>query len=288
MTSAALLLLPATSVVADWSVDENVLAHRLYAEGRYADAAEIFSDPAWKGIALYRSEQWWRAAEAFVRSDDPLSAYNLGNSYVQLGYHALALDAYLRALAADPTLDDAQHNADLMRQVLAAEDENNQRGGQRDAEDEIDRLGTQNEDEPPGGGGGGDRDSEAGAGDEGERGEATKQASPSDVPMDETGGDGEKTPPADDEQDGAGGAVRGAPAEPNEASRASGSSESDTAGDRTDATGARAALESAQATEQWLNRIRHDPARFLDKRIRLEIARRRAAGQAAPAGGDGW
>jgi len=288
MASLALLLASTTSAVADWSLDDNVLAYRLYAEGRYEDAAEVFTDPAWKGIALYRSSQWWRAAEAFVRSDDPLSAYNLGNCYVQLGYHALALDAYLRALAGDPTLEDARHNADLMRQVLAAEDEGRERSGRRDAEEEIDRLDTESEEEPPGRGGGGDRDSEAGTGDERERGARAAPSSPGDAPMDETGVERDGTPPGDEDQDGAGGAVRGASAEPDDAGRASGTSESDTIGEHSDAAGSRAALESAQATEQWLNRIRHDPARFLDKRIRLEMARRRAAGQAAPAGGSGW
>ena len=58
--------------------NDNILAHRLFEEGNYVQAGEIFTDPAWKGVALYRSSQWWRAAEAFVRANDAVSAYNLG------------------------------------------------------------------------------------------------------------------------------------------------------------------------------------------------------------------
>ena len=50
--------------------DDNLIAHRLFQQEDYAEAAEIYTNPAWKGVALYQSNQWWRAAEAFVRADD--------------------------------------------------------------------------------------------------------------------------------------------------------------------------------------------------------------------------
>ena len=275
---------------ADWRVDDDLLAHQLYAEGRHGEAAEIFTDPAWKGVALYRSEQWWRAAEAFVRADDPVSAYNLGNCYVKLGYHALALDAYQRALAGDPTLDDARHNATLMRELLAADDDAAERGGRRDPDDEIDRLenDAEDEDEAPAGGADGDRDAEAGDGSEGERGAANDDRRPSDATDEsERGESGDEE--LDERGDGeTGDAVGGDAGAPEGEARPSGTAETEADGAPEDAVGLRAALEAEQATEQWLNRIGRDPARYLEKRIRLEMRRRRAAGQTAPAGGDGW
>ncbi len=273
---------------ADWRIDEHVLAHRLYAEGRHGEAAEIFTDPAWKGVALYRSEQWWRAAEAFVRADDPVSAYNLGNCYVKLGYHALALDAYQRALTGDPTFEDARRNAELMRELLAVDDEAAERGGRRSPDDEIDRLENDDEDEAPGGGADGDGDADAGDGSEGERGESNDEPTPSGT--DDASASGE---PGFEERDESGDgdtgdAVGGDAGAPEDGARPSGTAETEADGAPEDTVGLRAALEAEQATEQWLNRIRQDPARYLEKRIRLEMRRRRAAGQTAPAGGDGW
>ena len=283
-----LLIVPANHVHADWGIDDNVLAHRLYIQGQYSEAAEIFTDPAWKGLALYRSEQWWRAAEAFVRADDPVSAFNLGNSYVQLGYYALALEAYQRALATQPDMQAARHNAEVMRALLSTDDDAAQQAGRRDPRDEIDRLDTDNEDEPPGGGPDGNQDSTAESDTEGESG------SPNDAgPSDNAGGESNDRGTEDSEtreENGAdpGATIAGESSTPPEASLATGSSEADEVRDDADIAGQRAKVEQDQATEQWLNQIHHDPARYLQRRIALELRRRQATGQTAPSGGNGW
>jgi len=46
---AWLLCLVSSRLSADWPIDDDIHAHRLYAEARYSEAAEIFTDPAWKG-----------------------------------------------------------------------------------------------------------------------------------------------------------------------------------------------------------------------------------------------
>jgi len=270
------------------AVDNDLLAHRLYSQGDYARAAEIFVDPAWKGVALYRSSQWWRAAEAFVRADDAQSAFNLGNCYVKLGYYALALDAYQRALSIDPELDDAAVNADIMRQLLAEDDEDSKQGGRQPSGDEIDQL--QN-----------DVEREAGAGEGGEDSESAGKSSPGG--SNDTGDDSANAADKAEAGDGSeaserelkdqpgesgSGAVNGQEAERDITNQPSGGSESDQPSDASQAAGLRTTLEGEQATEQWLNRIQHDPQRFLATRIQLEERRRRAAGQSAPEGGSAW
>jgi len=84
------------------------------------------------------------------------------------------------------------------------------------------------------------------------------------------------------------GAVSGQKSETDDLSQPSGGSESDERSDASQAAGIRAELESEQATEQWLNRIQHNPQRYLAKRIKLEERRRLAAGQSAPQGGSSW
>lgn len=274
-----------------YTADESLLAYRLFEQGKYAQAAEIFTDPAWKGIALYRSSQWWRAAEAFVRANDPVSAYNLGNSYVQLGYYALALEAYQRALALDPSLDDAQHNADIMRALLADERDEQQRGGRQPDSNEIDQLDVDSPPEQSGKSETGEQSDAEGDNAPGESTDDGQQTAGTDqqAQAGKGGEAGDQEPrPETDDTDGSG-AIDGEPddAAP-EAGRPSGGSDTEAPSTESAAAGLRTSLETEQATTQWLNRIEHDSQLFLQRRLRLEQRRRNAAGQSPPQGGSSW
>ncbi len=271
------------------AVDDNLLAHRLFAAGDFVRAGEIFTDPAWKGVALYRSEQWWRAAEAFVRASDPVSAFNLGNCYVKLGYFELALDAYLQALSQDPLLEDAAFNAELMRKLLAEDSKQKRQGGREPSGEEIDRLESQKENRDSGSGEGGDEQSDAGestsASESDEQG--TQSMDSSDEAQNGNGGQAsEQKEPASDQE--AGGAINGETSEEKPANKASGGSEAEPSPGDSQSAGLRKTLETEQATTQWLNRINHDASLFLQRRILLEQRRRQATGQSAPEGGSLW
>lgn len=269
--------------------DDNLLAYQLFENGDYAQAGEIFTDPAWKGVALYRSAQWWRAAEAFVRANDAVSAYNLGNCYVMLGYYELALDAYQRALSIDPSLNDAEYNADIMRQLLAREDEQKQRGGRQPSAEEIDRVDSGNKPEEQGPSQGGVEQTDTGkdaAGDLAEPGE--QSLGPDDNAQAGKGGESGSDKKAASQQEDGSGSIDGDRDDDSSQDRPSGGSDSEAPGEDSQAAGLRTQLESEQATVQWLNRIQHDPQLFLQRRIRLEQRRRNAAGQSAPAGGSSW
>jgi Ca-activated chloride channel family protein len=265
-----------------------MLAHQLFVQGDYVRSAEIFTDPAWKGIALYRSAQWWRAAEAFVRAGDPRSAFNLGNCYVKLGYYELALDAYQQALAMDPALTDAQHNADIMRKLLADDDDESQRSGRQPSGDALEQLDTQADDRQGGRGAGGEepgKSGEPGTSEQSEQGEHSLARQ--DEANSGQGGEASEQQQLPAGSDGSG-AVNGAASEQEPASQPSGSSEADAPTDDSQAAGLRTALETDQATTQWLNQIHHDATLFLQRRIALELRRRQASGQAAPDGGSTW
>jgi len=281
-----LLILLSVSTI--HAADDNILAHELYSQGKYAQAAEIFTDPAWKGVSLYRSQQWWRAAEAFVRANDAVSQYNLGNCYVQLGYYELALEAYIRSLSIDPDLSDARHNADLMRQLLAkkSDDESGQQVLQSQQQ-EIDSIKSES-DEKTGNAGSGEEQTTPGDNKTGSEEESsTALESRADAKDNSEGGN--RSDQTTEKLTGKPGAdnVHGI-TDNSEAQRPSGGSETDAARVESQAAGLRTRIEHEQATEQWLNQINHDPNRFLQSRIQLESARRRAAGQTAPAGGSAW
>ncbi len=281
-----MLLLGASAIHA---ADENILAHELYSQGKYAKAAEIFTDPAWKGVSLYRSQQWWRAAEAFVRANDAVSQYNLGNCYVQLGYYELALEAYMRSLSIDPELDDARHNAELMRQLLAKQsDEESGQQALQSRQEEIDSIESES-DEQSGNAGAGEEQTTPGDNKTGSEEESSTAMQSSADAKDESEG-GNRSEQTTEQQTGKPGAdnVQGITDNSEAQQRPSGGSETDSAVSESQAAGLRAKIEHEQATEQWLNQIKHNPNRFLQLRIQLELERRQTAGQNAPAGGSAW
>lgn len=272
-----------------FAANDNIIAHELFSQGNYAQAAEIFTDPAWKGVALYRSEQWWRAAEAFVRANDAPSHYNLGNCYVKLSYYELALEAYLRALSIDPDLKDAEHNAEVMRQLLA-EKGNDEVGQQalKSRQQEIDRVESESE-EQTGNAEDGEEQTTPGDNQAGSEDESSQIKKTSADAKDESEG-GNRSEQTTEQQTGEPGAdnVQGISDDSEAEERPSGGSEAEAAANDSQSSGLRTAIEQKQATEQWLNQINHDPYRFLQSRIELESARRQAAGQSAPAGGSTW
>ncbi len=283
--------------IASWSViasdkalsDDNLIAQRLFNQQRYAEAAEIYTNPAWKGIALYRSSQWWRAAEAFIRADDATSIFNLGNTYVKLGFHELALQAYQQALLRQPDFDDASFNAELMRSLLSLDDNPGGESALQRRGEEIDRVDSDGDEQP---GGSSNEDSEENRNDQdtgNDREGDTDERGPS--PDAIASGDSSEAGSNDTvEDDGSpqGGATKGTEAETQTQSNPSTGAEGSDDSSDAEAASRRARLETAQATEQWLNQINHDSLKYLQKRIDLELSRRRAAGEAAPEGGSPW
>ncbi len=281
----ALAMLTGTKLFAD----DNLIAHRLFTQGSFAEAAEIYTDPSWKGIAMYRSGQWWRAAEAFIRADDAVSLYNLGNTYVKMSFYELALEAYQQALLKQPDFEDADFNAELMRKLLSLEqDEKGQSALERQGE-EIDRVesdgneqagGSSDEksDEPQ------DREDSGNdrEGDTDDRGPAPEAIA--------AGDSGEAGSDDTMEDDGSpeGGSNKGTESDTHTENNASTGAEGKDSASDAQAASMRATLEAVQADEQWLNQINHDAKKYLQKRIELELARRHAAGENAPEGGSLW
>lgn len=274
---------------ADANNNDNVIAHELFRQMRYAEAAEIFTDPAWKGVALYRSSQWWRAAEAFVRADDADSLFNLGNCYVQLGYYELALDAYLAATEKRTGFTDAEFNADLMRELLSLDSEGESKGLLKPETEEIEQFESDDDQTSLG------KEGEEASNDTPDKKEGDDRAGDTDnrgpSPDATAGGDsnerGSDKTPGQQATD-AGGNVKGTESEPTQDQSPASASEGRNEPSSDITVGMRTQLESEQATVQWLNQIKNDPGKFLKAQIELETRRRQAAGQSPPAGGSQW
>ncbi len=137
---AVLCLLAIVKQPVDWWLTADQQGDRLFAEEKYAEAAEVFEDPIRKGVALYRNKDFEQAAAAFARVDNARSAFNRGNSLMLLGNYDEAITSFDRALQFEPDWREAQENRQLAiarrDKMKPPEDDAGGTGGQLGA-DEI-------------------------------------------------------------------------------------------------------------------------------------------------------
>lgn len=112
-TAGILFVMSMVSVPIDWWQTRDQQAMTLMDSKQYSEAAEMFEDPVWQGIALYRDGQFERAASAFAREDSPIGAFNRGNALLMSGKYDASIVAYDRALQLKPGWDAAQQNRDI-------------------------------------------------------------------------------------------------------------------------------------------------------------------------------
>lgn len=86
--------------------------------GNPEEAAQLFSDSNWKGVANYRAGDYAKAIESFSKDETVDSYYNRGNALARLGKLESALAAYEKVLNKDPGHEDAGFNANLIRKLL--------------------------------------------------------------------------------------------------------------------------------------------------------------------------
>lgn len=112
--------------VQDLFTNSEQQGQKLYDAGDFKRSAESFRDPYQKGVALYRDGQFAQAEEQFnkvERSNIKTSAlYNAGNSQMQQQKWRSAIKSYENVLAIEPYNPSAQHNLELARKMLAAND----------------------------------------------------------------------------------------------------------------------------------------------------------------------
>ena len=88
-------------------------AYRYYERGEFEQAAIHFTDPMWRGIALFQSGEFEKSAGVFSGYDTPESAFNQGNAVLMQGKYDEAADRYERALELRPGWEDATINREI-------------------------------------------------------------------------------------------------------------------------------------------------------------------------------
>jgi Ca-activated chloride channel family protein len=97
-----------------------------YDRGDFGKAADTFVDPMWKGVALFRSGKFDRAAEAFARVDTAEARFDQGNALARLGKLSQAVTAYEEAIRKRPDWQDAKDNLKIVRDAIAAKPKNDE------------------------------------------------------------------------------------------------------------------------------------------------------------------
>lgn len=85
---------------------------------QFPEAFEIFEDPAWKGVAAYRSGLYEDSAAAFGRIPTAVGFFNRGNAFMKGREYSKAITAYEQAVADDPSWVEAEDNLRLARYTL--------------------------------------------------------------------------------------------------------------------------------------------------------------------------
>ncbi|AJR05596.1 VWA domain-containing protein [Photobacterium gaetbulicola] len=106
------------------------LGYELFEQDKFAEAAEQFSSPQWRGAAQYRAGDFEGAIETLSPLSDQQSQYNLANAYAQKGDLDQAEALYQSILDKNPDHQDAKKNLSLV-QALQQQQEKQQQGNQQ-------------------------------------------------------------------------------------------------------------------------------------------------------------
>ena len=125
---AGILLLggmaPQTARADNWFLDlwltPDQQGRVLLERGKYADAAERFTDPEWKGVAYYYAEEFDRAEEYRSRVDTPRARFNRANALAHGQHYLRAVTLYTQLLEDEKLGARAERNRKVVQDLIDA------------------------------------------------------------------------------------------------------------------------------------------------------------------------
>lgn len=244
--------LPQPAEAAFWEdlwLNKNQQAERAMEAGSPADAAVLFDDSEWRGVARYQSGDYTGSAAEFAEYGDTRNLYNLGNALAQQGEFDSAIDAYEQVLEFDPGNDDASYNLDLVKQLKDQQEQEQETQGD-------DQQSTENP-----GGEGQQSDSESEQDQEGSEGESESQQQ-----SDESDSAQREDEMSEEDLEALQEELQRAAEEAQKGEQPQQLSEAELAE-------LRELQEQEQAMEQWLRRIPDDPGGLLRRKFRYQYQR---------------
>ena len=231
----------------DLWLNKNQQAQRALEEGKPADAAALFEDTEWRGVARYQSGDYAGSAEEFAERANTRNLYNLGNAMAQQGEFDSAIDVYEQVLEIEPDNEDARYNLDLVRNIKEQQDQQTQGDDQQSTEN-------------PGGEG------EQSGSDSQQNQEGSEGSSDSQQQADD--GDPSQREQEMTEED-----LKALQEELERAAEEAENSEQPEQLSEAELAALRQQQEQQQAMEQWLRRIPDDPGGLLRRKFRYQYQR---------------
>jgi Ca-activated chloride channel family protein len=110
----------------DWWQRPDQQAASALQQGNATKAQQLAQDPAWRGVAAYRANDYTAAAQALEQAKGPDAAYNLGNALAKLGRYPEAINAYDHALQMNPANEDARANRKAVEEAMRKQQQQQQ------------------------------------------------------------------------------------------------------------------------------------------------------------------
>jgi Ca-activated chloride channel family protein len=104
---------------------------------RYAQAAKLFSDPYWRGIAAYQAADFQAALASLAVLETAPAFFYSGNSHVRLSQFPEAIAAYEQALNLQQVFPEATANLALAQALLKDREDQQQAGPPDEKPDEV-------------------------------------------------------------------------------------------------------------------------------------------------------
>ncbi len=258
--SLALLLvlpLPQTSYAVSWQdlwLNKNQQAQQAFQDQQFEQAAELFESPKWKAAAQYKAGQYQQAADSLNGIDTTDAYYNKGNALAKTGQLEAALDAYQQALTGNPNNEDAAFNLKKVEEALKQQkDQQQQDNNQQKGDEKSDKPSDDSQQEQ--------QQSEQSENEQSKNEQSKNEQSKNEQSKNEQSKN-EQEQQADTSEDDA----EQAESKPNE-----GVSEEQ----KEQAMQSASSEEQKQANEQWLKRIKDDPAGLLKRKFKYQYGQRR-------------
>ncbi len=234
----------------DLWLNKNQQALRALEAGSPSDAAVLFDDTEWRGVARYQAGDYAGSAAEFAESGDTRNLYNLGNAMAQQGEFEAAIDAYEQVLEMEPGHEDAQYNLELVRKLKDQQEQEQETQGD-------DQQSTEN----PGG------DGEESDG-EGEQDQEGQEGSSQSEQQSEEGDSSQRGEEEMSEED-----LQALQEELRRAAEEAEQGEPPQQLTEAELAELRQQQEQEQAMEQWLRRIPDDPGGLLRRKFRYQYQR---------------
>ena len=105
-------------------------AETLMKAGDFVKAQQLFQQQDWRAVAAYRAGDYKQAAKEFEKLPTEQGFYNGGNALAKMEKYEDAIKAYDKALALNPSNQDALYNRKLIAELLKKKQEQQNKDNQ--------------------------------------------------------------------------------------------------------------------------------------------------------------